>query len=408
MKEAKKLLVFLMLAIFTLSLMACGGEDEPVSGETSKTETQKEAEKDDDNQASDDVEKITITHLAPLTGDASFQGQIIINGAQMAVDEINAKGGINGALIEYIPVDETSSTATGIEAVRKALELNPVAVVGPNRSGTILAAEELWREAEVPFVTDGTNADTTKKGNPYTFRMQIPSTFWIPILAKTAKEHYDVEKPAVIYGNNEYAQGLWDATKPALVEYGLEAVEIQTYNDGDKDFTAQLLAVKESGADALFVYGYEAEIGTILRQRVELGMEDLLVFGERGCSSPAVEEVAGIENIEGLVCSTTLSQGDPSPDVQDFIKKYKETFDEGLSPTHVSHYDTIYMLADIIAEVGTDSAKITEALADIEYQGKLGNYVADKEGNLVHTIHTQVFENGEWKMLLTEEYPVER
>lgn len=349
-----------------------------------------------------------IAHLAPLTGDASFQGQILVNAAKMAVDEINAKGGINGVPIEYIPVDETSSTATGIEAVRKAIALNPVAVVGPNRSGTILAAENLWKQARLPFITDGTNAETTRKGNPYTFRIQIPSTYWIPILAHTAQEYYGVKKPAVMYGTNEYSKGLWDATAPALKQYGLQAVTVQTYNDGDRDFTAQLLKIKASGADALFLYGYEAEMGMILRQRVELGMKDLLVFGERGCASPAIEQIAGRANIEGLVCSTTLSQGDPDPVRQAFIKKYSESFKEALSPTHVNHYDSIYILADIIKRVGGDSEKIRAELAKLDYVGALGHYQADKEGNLVHTIYTQVFKNGKWTLLLQEDHPVNR
>lgn len=347
-----------------------------------------------------------ICHLAPLTGDASFQGQILVNAAKLAVDEINAKGGINGVPIEYIPVDETSSTATGIEAVRKALALNPVAVIGPNRSGTILAAEALWKDAKIPFITDGTNAQTTKKGNPYTFRIQIESTYWIPILARTAKEYYKVTKPAVIYGTNEYSKGLWDATLPALTQYGLAPVTVQTYNDGDRDFTAQLLKIKAAGADALFCYGYEAEIGIILRQRVELGMKNLLVFGERGCSSPAIEQIAGTTNIEGLVCSTTLSQGDPDPARQAFIKKYTSTFKEPLSPTHVNHYDSIYILADIIKRVGDNPEKIRTELSKLNYVGALAHYQADSEGNLVHTIYTQVFQNGKWTPLIKEEYPV--
>ncbi|HBR29446.1 MAG TPA: ABC transporter substrate-binding protein, partial [Firmicutes bacterium] len=316
--------------------------------------------------------------------------------------------GINGVPIEYIPVDETSSTTSGIEAVRKAIALNPVAVIGPNRSGTILAAENLWKRAKIPFITDGTNADTTKKSNPYTFRIQIASTYWIPILARTAKEYYNVQKPAVIYGTNEYSKGLWDATEPALTQYGLKAVTVQTYNDGDRDFTAQLLKIKAAGADALFCYGYEAEIGMILRQRVELGMKDLLVFGERGCSSPAIEQIAGTANIEGLVCSTTLSQGDPDPKRQEFIKKYTGSFKEGLSPTHVNHYDSIYILADIIGRVGTNHEKVRNELAKLDYQGALARYQADKEGNLVHTIYTQVFQDGQWKLLLQEDYPVTR
>jgi len=378
----------LVLALVATSLFAQGTKEEGQTGTPQKT--------------------YKIAHLAPLTGDASFQGQILVNAAKLAVEEINAKGGINGVPIEYIPVDETSSTATGIEAVRKAIALNPVAVIGPNRSGTILAAENLWKQAKIPFITDGTNAQTTKKGNPYTFRIQIESTYWIPILARTAKEYYNVTKPAVIYGTNEYSKGLWDATEPALAQYGLKAVTVQTYNDGDRDFSAQLLKIKEAGADALFCYGYEAEIGIILRQRFELGMGKLLVFGERGCSSPAIEQIAGTANIEGLVCSTTLSQGDPGESRQTFIKKYTSSFKEGLSPTHVNHYDSIYILADIIGRVGGDSEKIREELAKLDFNGALARYQADKEGNLVHAIYTQVFENGKWKLLLKEEYPVVR
>jgi len=351
-------------------------------------------------------ESYRIVHLAPLTGDASFQGQILINCAQMAVDEINAAGGINGVPIEFIPVDETSSTTTGIEAVLKAIELDPVAVVGPNRSGTILAAEHHWKEAKIPFITDGTNAQTTKVGNPYTFRIQVESTYWIPILARTARDYFDVERPAVLYGTNEYSKGLFDATSAAFEQYGLEPVIVQTYNDGDRDFTAQLLKIQAAGADALFVYGYEAELGMIIKQRTQLGMGDLIVFGERGCASPAVEEVAGLENIEGLVAATTLSFGDPNPSVQEFIRKYNERFDLAMSPTHTNHYDSIYILADIIGRVGADREAIREELSKLDFQGALAHYQADSEGNLVHTIYTQVFEDGEWKLLLVENIPI--
>lgn len=349
-------------------------------------------------------ETIKICHLAPLTGDASFQGQILINAAKLAVDEINAAGGINGKLIEYIPIDETSSSSSGIEAVRKAIAMDPVAVIGPNRSGTILAAEHLWRQAKIPFLVDGTNAAITKRGNPYTFRMQVESTYWIPLLVKTAVEYYDVKRPAVLYGLNEYSKGLWEATMKPMEEYGLKPVTVQTYNDGDRDFTAQLLKIRAAKADALFVYGYEAELGMIIRQRTELGMGDLLIFGERGVASPAVMELAGAENMEGVVCSTTLSPGDPDPKVQEFIKKYYANFDEGLSPTHVGHYDSVYILADIISRVGTDREAIREEMSKLDYVGTLGHYRCDDEGNCLHTMYTQVYENGKWRILLTEDY----
>ncbi len=349
-------------------------------------------------------ETIKICHLAPLTGGSAFQGQILVNAAKMAVEEINAAGGINGVPIEYIVIDETSSSSSGIEAVRKAIAENPVVVIGPNRSGTILAAEHLWREAKIPFLVDGTNNEITKRGNPYTFRVQVESTYWAPLLIRTALEYYGVQRPAVIYGLNDYSKDLWNATKAAFEQYGIEPVTVQTFNDGDRDFTAQLLKVRAAGADAIFCYGYETEQGIILRQRSELGMQDLRIFGERGCASPAVEELAGSENVEGVVTTTNFCTGDPDPVKQEFVRKWNEKYDVAMSPTHVVHYDTIYILADVIGRVGTDREAIREALANLDFKAPLGYYRADKNGNLNHTMYSQVYENGEWKILLMEDY----
>ena len=349
-----------------------------------------------------------IAHLSPLTGSASSYGYYMVNAAKMAVEEINAKGGVNGVLLEYMEIDETSNSAQAIDAAYKAVAWDPLVILGPNRSGGVLAAEFVWKEAKIPTITDGTSAETTRKGNPYTFRMQISSEYWIPLLVRTAVEVYKSKKIAVMYGLNDYSKANWVATEPAMKKYGITPVTVQTFNDGDQDFTAQLLKVKASGADALFVYSYTPEIGMILKQRAELGMPNLLVFSERAASVPSVEDLAGTKNYEGLVCTTTLSPGDPRPGVQKFIKDYEAKYKHIVSSTHINHYDSVYIVADILKRVGPDREKIRQELAKLDYVGVLGRYVADKEGNFVHTMYTQVRENGKWKLLLTEEYPVIR
>ncbi|HHV78639.1 MAG TPA: ABC transporter substrate-binding protein [Firmicutes bacterium] len=353
-------------------------------------------------------ETIRIAHMAPLTGSAASYGYYMINAAKMAVEEINAAGGINGKKIEYFEIDETSNSAQAVEACKKAISLNPVAMLGPNRSGGVLAAEYLWKEAKIPTITDGTSAETTKKGNPYTFRMQVASEYWMPILAKTAVERFKVKKPAIIYGLNDYSKANYLAIVPAFEKYGLKPVTVQTFNDGDQDFTAQLLAAKKAGADSLFIFSYTPEIGKMLKQRAELGMSKIPVFAERAASVPDVEKLAGSENYEGLVTSTTWCTGDPDPKKQEFLKKYESKYGHTISATHVNHYDSIYILADIIKRVGTDREKIREELSKLDYQGVLGHYVCDKEGNLMHWMHTQVRQGGKWVLLDTEEYPVQR
>ncbi len=123
-------------------------------------------------------------------------------------------------------------------------------------------------------------------------------------------------------------------------------------------------------------------------------------------SVPAVMEMAGLENYEGIVSSTTLCLGDPSESVQAFAKRYKAEYNQEISPTHVNHYDSVYIIKSIVEKVGVDREKIREALAALkDYKGAVGTYSADSEGNLVHYMYTQVYENGQWVLLDKEEYP---
>jgi len=356
---------------------------------------------------------IKIAHMAPLSGGASSYGIHLVQAARIAVEEINAKGGVKlpdgkQLKIEYTEVDETSNSANAIEAAKKAISLDPIVMLGPNRSGGVLAAEKLWKEAKIPTITDATSAQTTRLGNPYTFRMQISSEYWIPLLVKTAVEKYNIKKPAVIYGLNDYSKANWVATEPAMQQFNLKPVTVQTFNDNDQDFSAQLLAIKKSGADCIFLYAYTPEVGKITRQRSELGMKNLPIFSERAASDPAVINLAGKENFEGMVTTTTLSPGDPNPKVQEFIKKYIAKYNQIPSATHVNHYDSIYIVADIIGRVGLDREKIRQELAKLDYQGVLGHYAADKEGNLVHHMNTQVYKDDKWVMLMSETYPVNK
>ena len=356
---------------------------------------------------------IKIVHLAPLTGSASSYGSFGVNAAKMAVEEINSNGGVklpdgSQVKIEYAEVDETSNSAGAIEGTKKAISLDPLVILGPNRSGGVLAAEKLWKEAKIPALTDATSAQTTRLGNPYTFRMQISSEYWIPLLVKTAGEKYSVKRPAVIYGLNDYSKANWVATEPAMAKFSLKPITVQTFNDNDQDFSAQLLAIKKSGADSIFIYGYTPEVGKITRQRSELGMKNLPIFSERAASVPSVFDLAGKENYEGMVTTTTMSQGDPDPKIQGFIKKYDAKYHQPFSASHVIHYDSVYIVAYVVSKVGMDREKTRQELAKLDYQGAMGHYVADKEGNLVHHMRTQVWQGDHWVMLLSENYPVEK
>ncbi len=105
--------------------------------------------------------------------------------------------------------------------------------------------------------------------------MQISSEYWVPLLVKTAVERYGVKRPAVISGLNDYSKAMLDETAPAFTKYGIDLVANENFNDGDTDFSSQLIAIKNAGADALFVYGYANEVGILFRQRADLEMTNI-------------------------------------------------------------------------------------------------------------------------------------
>ncbi len=214
----------------------------------------------------------------------------------------------------------------------------------------------------------------------------------------------------MISGLNDYSESMAREVIPGFEKYGIKLVANETLNDGDTDFSAQLIAIKNANADALFAFAYTQELGIIFRQRMDLGMGDIKVYSERSTSVPEVIKIAGIENYEGIVSSTTLSLGDPDPKIQEFFKKFAELYpdDGGISPTHINHYDSVYIIKSIVEKVGLDSEKIREELANLkDFKGTLGTYSADSKGNFVHHMFVQIYEDGQWKVLDKQDYPLE-
>ena len=398
------------LVVAMVAMLAVGCASTPAA--TPNTPTTPNAPATPNTPAGPAEQTLVIAHISPQTGAAANYGFFMHHASLMATEEINAAGGITGPngekiMIEHHMVDETSNSAQTVESAQKAVSLNPHVILGPNRSGGVIAAENVWTDAKIPTITDptGTNTNNTE----YTFRMQIASPYWVPLLAKTAIETEGRTRLAMMAGLNDYSEAMAREVEPALKAANMELVANETFNDGDTDFSAQWLAVKNANPDGVFLFGYGAEVSIIIRQRTELGMKDIRLYGER-FTVPAVIEAAGVENFTNIVTTTTLSMGDPRPEVQAFFKKYNERFpeDKGVSPTHINHYDSVYIIADIVSRVGVDSEKIRDELANLkDFKGALATYSADSAGDLVHHMFTQKCETAEvWEVMDFMEFPL--
>jgi branched-chain amino acid transport system substrate-binding protein len=316
--------------------------------------------------------------------------------AKLAADEINAAGGINGKNIELVQLDDASKPNVALNAMQKLLsETKPVAVLGPDWSGNTLAVAPLAKQNKVPQITSSKSLKITHDGNDYIFRVVAMGPFIGQALVDHAYKQ-GFRKMAILYTNSDYGVSGGAGAKAALAKYNIQPVAYETYNVGDNDFTAQLLRIKNSGADVIIDYSIQVEGAKSLRQMREMGIKTPVLGGD-AFITPDFAKLVGPDRMEGVIASSAFIASNPSPEVQSFVKKYKDKF--GVEPDdHAApYYDAVKILGQIMGKVGPDREKIAAELRGLKgYAGVQGDYSADKWGNLVHRVSLAKYSGGKW------------
>ena len=330
------------------------------------------------------AQDVVVGEFASLTGSEATFGINSNNGLQLALEEINAGGGLlNGRKVKVIVEDDQSKAGQAAAAVKKLIASDQViAIIGEIASSRSLEAAPICQSASIPMISPGsTNPTVTDKGD-YIFRVCFIDPFQGTVMAKFALDNLKAKKVAVLTDvKSDYSRGLAQFFEDYFKAHGGEIVKELAYNGGDKDFRAQLTTIKGANPDAIFVPGYYTEVGSIGKQARLLGIKVPLLGGD-GWDSPKLLEIAG-NSLEGCYFSTHFSPDDQSPKVQDFVKKYKAKFNaapDGMAPLG---YDAMMILADAIKTAGTtDGAKVREALAQVKnYAAVTGNITIDDKRN---------------------------
>lgn len=315
-------------------------------------------------------ETIKIGYLAALTGDWAAYGQTERNTAMLAVEEINAKGGINGKKVELVVYDFRGRQEDAVNAVRRLLEEDKVsAIVGANASGINIATAALVNRAKVPQIgTVSTNPMVTvdRKGNvrPYSFRVCFTDPYQGKLIAWFAAKELGLTKAAVLYDiASDYAQGLREFFIENFKNYGGETVADEAFKGGqDVDFRAQLTKIRNSGANVLVLPNMGKEMALIMKQARELGMDDLVFVGGDGYAE-FMWEIAG-PAMENSYWINHVSPSDPN--MAKFFEDYKAKYDDECKEfvNGILGYDAMYWLFDAIERAGSsDPVKIAEALS---------------------------------------------
>jgi len=336
---------------------------------------------------SEEANEIVLGHYGSMTGSEATFGRSTDNGIKLALEEINAAGGVNGKKVRLITYDDKGDGREAGNAVTRLVTHDRVAaVLGEVASSLSLNGAPVCQENGVPMITpSSTNPDVTAVGDMI-FRVCFIDPFQGGVCAKFAREHEGLKaaKAAILYDQSSaYAVGLQEEFGKAFKNLGGEVVATEVYQAGDSDFSAQLTAIRAAQPDVVFVPGYYTDVGNIAIQARKLGITAPLLGGD-GWDSSKLAEIGG-DAINGCFYSNHYSPEDPDPRVQDFIRKYKEK--NGGTPDGLAAlgYDAARIVCEAMSRAKSLSgADVAAELAKTkDFQGVTGKISIDAERNAV-------------------------
>jgi branched-chain amino acid transport system substrate-binding protein len=329
-------------------------------------------------------DNLKIGEFASLTGKEAAFGQSSHKGTQLAIEEANATGGVLGKKIELVTEDNQSKAGESATVVKKMISRDKVvAILGEVASSRSLEAAPICQAAKIPQISpSSTNPAVTETGD-YIFRVCFIDPFQGVVMAKFAKNTLKVRKVAVLTSvSSAYSVGLAKYFKERFAADGGTIAIEQKYSEGDKDFKAQLTAVKAAGIEGIFVPGYYTEAALICKQAKDLGLQ-VPVFGGDGWEAPQLIEIGGAA-MEGTYFSTHYSAENKTPAITAFLEKFKQRFNQETPDAMAAlGYDSALVLIDAIKRAGTtESAKLREAIATTKgYTGVTGTTTLDAQRN---------------------------
>ena len=335
-----------------------------------------------------------------LTGNVANYGNATLEGLQLAIDEANEAGGINGKKIELVSVDDKSEAAESINAATKLISDDDVKVIiGPATTGLVLAETQTATDAKVPIIAPcATSPEATVengKVKPYVFRSCFIDPQQGEVMATFAAKELKA-KTAVIYVDNssDYSKNLGKVFKEKFEAAGGKVVMEEAFLQKDQDFKATLTKLKTANADVMFVPAYYEEVGKIVKQAREMGINSA-ILGTDGWDDTKVVDIAGADALNNTFFSTHYSEKDA--EVQGFIEAYKKKYNHAPNVFAALGYDAGKMLVDALKRAGSnDTEKIREALeATKDLKVGTGTISMDKNHNPIKTAVILEMKNGE-------------
>jgi branched-chain amino acid transport system substrate-binding protein len=352
-------------------------------------------EQDADSQESGSVDIGVIT---PLTGKLSFLGQRTQRGLEIAKEEINNNGGINGTPVNLIYEDTKSNPQDAVAAAKKLINVNSVpAIIGDITSSATLAVAPVAEKNEVVLLANGASAPKVRNAGDYIFRNWSSDDFMAGRIAKFAADQLGHKRVGILYAQDAYGLGLKNAFETRFRQAGGEIAIASAYQTGGKDFRT-IIEKFPKDLDAVFLAGYPEDLGYFVQQADQLGRTKPYL-STIGVQSEDFLKIAGEAANGTIYTAPSFSTKEASGVTKDFIEKFEEEYGERPEIASAVSYDALKIMAKAIEEGGYAADSIKQALYDIEnFPGASGETTFDDHGDVSKPVTLKVIENGKFKI----------
>jgi len=343
---------------------------------------------------------VTIGASAPMTGPRALLGKYFKQGVDMAVEEINAEGGVLGQPLSVsFEDDQADNPNAAINAMSKLKEVGKVPVVlGPHFSVAQLATMKTYCDGSMISITGASGVPVTQQGCDFVIRIRGNDNLQAQALVAYALEHLKTTKIGVISIHDDFGKGGAERVVAALKDKGITPVANESHNAGDTDFSAQLSRLSSAGAELVIMWTHDNESALIVRQARQFGL-NFKFAGSTSLSQPAFINLAGPTG-EGVISATDFLPANPDPNVKAFVEKFQKKYGELPELYAATYYDSAKLAAEAINMAGsTDAKKVREAFGKIDRQGVLAHYKCEQNGDCNHQTNIIEIKNGQPNLL---------
>ncbi len=327
------------------------------------------------------ADTIKIGMAGPVTGAVAQYGEMQFIGAEMAIEQINKAGGVNGAMLEGIKYDDACDPKQAVAVANKIVNDEVKFVVGHLCSSSTQPASDIYEDEGILMISPAsTSPDITARGYQLVFRTIGLDSLQGPTAGNFIADHIKPKNVAVLHDKQQYGEGIATAVKQTLESKGVKVSLFEGINAGDKDFSAMIAKLKQAGVDFVYYGGYHPELGLLLRQSAEKGL-NVRFMGPEGVGNKEISAIAGPAS-EGLLVTLPKSF-DQDPKNQALVEAFKAKNQDPSGPFVFPAYAAVQVIAEGIEKAGsTDTDKVAAALRANSFDTPTGTLAFDEKGDL--------------------------